>query len=484
MNKTKYPLFFLAITLSLATYSQQENGFNCFTILVGKNATIDGSVIIAHNEDNSGETFADWHKVPRIKHRAGSYQQFLSGDSIAEISETNAYLWITVSQYNAEQYLNEWGVTITTDASRSNEKDAEGRIGQCLRRIMAERSHSAREAVKLAGSLIEKYGYSMSGRIYSVADPNEAWVLEVVNGKHWISERVPDNEVALVPNYYVIQNVDLTDTLNFLASPDIIDYAVQQGWYNPESGGSFNFRQAYCRQDRLYSMTNIARRWSALNLLSDKQYGIYDNFPFSFKPKQKLDIQELMLVLQNHYEGTEFEMNPAYNHGDPHNNTTTMRICSKYNTFSTVVQLRSWMPVDIGCVMWIAPRFPCMQPYVPWYYGITKIPTGYENESYEVALDNYLVKDRNLRELFPNAAYWVFLDVANKTLENYGEKIGSLKRSKQKFQSKEFKTVSEKEQEILHTYQTNPETAQRMLTDVTGLFAERALDMTKKRLKK
>ncbi len=482
MNKYVFLIFFFFILNLSPVASQQEDNFNCFTILAGKDASTDGSVFIAHNEDNSGETFADWHKVPRIRHNPGTFQKLLSGDSIAEVAETNAYLWLSVSKYNAEQYLNEWGVTITTDASRSNVKDGQGRIGQCLRRVMAERSHSAREAVQIAGTLIESYGYSMSGRIYSVADPIEAWVLEVVNGKHWIAERVPDDEVALVPNYYVIQNVDLTDTLNFLASPDIIDYAVQQGWYNPESGGSFNFRQAYCRPDRLNSMTNIARKWMAINLLSDKQYEIYDNFPFSFKPKQKLDIQELMLVLQNHYEGTEFEMNPAYNHGDPHNNTTTMRICSKYNTFSTVVQLRSWMPVDLGCVMWIAPRFPCIQPYVPWYYGITKIPTGYENESYEVALENYLVKDRNLRELFPNAAYWVFLDVANQTLENYGKKIGSLKKSKQKFQSKEFKTVSQKEQEILHTYQTNPKTAQRMLTDVTGLFAERALAMTKKKL--
>jgi dipeptidase len=482
MKKILMLIVLIDTLFSLSIISQQDNDFSCFTILVGKNASADGSVLVGHNEDNYGDTFTDWHKLPRIKHKPGNYQVFLSGDSIAEIEQTNACLWITVSQFNAEQYLNEWGVTITSDASRSNVIDGNGRIVQCLRKIVAERAHTAREAVQLAGSLVDKYGYDNSGRIYSIADPNEAWALEVVNGCHWVAARVPDDEIVLVPNYYVIDYIDLSDSVNFLASADIIGYAVLQGWFDPENGEPFNFRKAYCRSDRMYSMTNIARKWAALNILSEKQYGIYDEFPFSFRPKHKVGIRDMMIVLQNHYEGTEFEMNPAYSNGDPHNNTTTMRICSKNNTFSTIAQLRNWLPVDIGCILWTAPRYPCIQPYIPWYYGITKIPAGYENEGYELALENFLNKDRNFRELYPDAGYWVFRDFASQVEKNYGEQIDALKTWKEQFQSEAFLATSAGEAEIAEIYQTDPETARKKLTEITTSFAEKALSETKRRL--
>lgn len=482
-NKPFILIAFILVLIYLSAKSQQYSEFNCFTILVGKNASADGSVLLGHNEDNHGETFADWHKVPGIKHDPGSCQVFLSGDSIAEIEQTNAYFWITVSQFNAEQYLNEWGVAITSNASRSNVKDGKGRIVQSLRRIMAERAHKAREAVKIAGTLIEKYGYNYSGRVYSIADPNEAWALEVVNGCQWIAARVPDDEVVLVPNYYVIDYFDLADTINYLASPDIIDYAVQQGWFDPERGEPFNFRKSYCRPDRLNSMTNIARKWTALNILSEKQYGIYDDFPFSFRPKHQVSMQDLMQVLQNHYEGTEFEMNPAYSHGNPHNNTTIMRICSKYNTFSTIVQLRSWLPVDIGCVLWIAARYPCIQPYIPWYYGINSIQEGYENEGYELALANYLNKDRNFRKLYPHAGYWAFWDLASQVEKNYGAQIATIKKWKQHIESEIYHVISIREKEIAEIYLADPEAARKMLTEITASFAAKALAETKSKLK-
>jgi dipeptidase len=466
---------------SFSAESQQNDLYNCFTILAGKNASDDGSVLMGHNEDNYGDTFADWHKVPRKIHGQGSYQVFRSGDSIEETRQTNAYLWITVSEYNAEQYLNEWGVAITTDASHSKVKDRKGRIVQYLRRIMAERAHSAREAVKIAGRLIEEYGYNHSGRIYSVADPNEAWVLEVVNGKQWVAVRVPDDEVVLIPNYYVIDYIDLTDTINFLSSPDIIDYAIQQEWYDPEKGEPFNFREAYCNPYYLYSRTNIARRWAALNILSEKQYKISDEFPFSFRPKQKVSLKDIMHVLQNHYEGTEYESTDTDSTGNPHKATTTC-ICNQKNTFSTVVQLRSWLPVDIGCVIWTAPRYPCIQPYIPWYYGINTIPAGYENESYEVALDNYLNKDRNFRELYPQAGYWIFRDFASQLESNYVDQIEEVRNWKQRFESDIFQTVSNREKRITGIYNSDPASARKRLTKITSSFAEKVLAETKKKL--
>ena len=291
-------LSILIVPLTFFNASGQENfDLNCYSILVGKNASSDGSVFFAHNEDDQGINFVDLHKVPRINHRPGEKQIFAFGrDSIDEVSETFGYLWITGTLYNEEQYLNEWGVAITSNSSRSKVMNGNGKIEHNLRRIVAERARNAREAVKIAGALVEKYGYAGSGRVYSIADPKEAWVLEVANGKHWIARRVPDDEVVIIPNYYVIDNFNMSDTLNYLSSPDIIKYAVNNGWYDPKTEKSFNFRKAYCRKDRFEAIFNIARKWVILNKLSEKQYNLNDDFPFSFKPKQKVSIQVLMEV--------------------------------------------------------------------------------------------------------------------------------------------------------------------------------------------
>jgi dipeptidase len=462
--------------------SDDEFDLNCFTVIVGREASADGSVFIAHNEDNNGDPIVDWHKVPRIKHPAGQKRALLSGEFIEEPQEAWGYLWITVSKYNGEQYINEWGVAITSDASRSKETNGNGKITPSLRRDVIERARTAREAVQIAGALIEKYGYSDSGRVYSIADPNEAWVLEVVNGKHWIAKRVPDDEVVAIPNYYVIDTVDLKDTANYLSSPDIIDYAIAKGWYDPASGQPFNFRRAYCRPDKLEGVHNIARRWMAMVILSEKYYKFYDEFPFSFKPKKKIGLADIMQVLGNHYEGTEFEMHPAYNNGCPHSSTTTMRICSKQNNFGSIIQLRKWLPVDIGAIMWVAPKYPCIQPYIPWYYGVTKISPFYEKEDYRAAIANYLVKDKDYRSLYPNHAYWTFVDFALKIDSCYGKQAAGVKQWKQAFEEDIFKAVQPQEKKIIEEYKTNPANAQKMLTDLTNGFAEKALSDTKKKL--
>ena len=269
-------IFFLILIIALYfsnVNGQSEFDLNCYSILVGKNASTDGSVFFAHNEDDMGQNFVDLHKVPRINHKLGEKQIFMNGtDSIDEVSETFGYLWITGAVYNEEQYLNEWGVAITSNSSRSKVVNGNGRIEHNLRRLVAERARSAREAVKIAGSLVEKYGYASSGRVYSIADPKEAWVFEVTEGKHWIARKVPDDEVVIIPNYYVIDDFNISDTLNYLSSHDIIEYAVSNGWYDPKTDKSFNFRKAYCRKDRFEAVFNIARKWIILNKLSEKQY--------------------------------------------------------------------------------------------------------------------------------------------------------------------------------------------------------------------
>ncbi len=468
---------------------QENSGPDCFTILVGKKASADGSVFVAHNEDDLNDhNFVDLHKVPRILHGADEKQVFLNQtDSISEVPETYAYFWITGSKYAEEQYLNEWGVAITSNSSQSKVQAGNGRIDHNLRRIVVERSRTAREAVHIAGMLVERFGYASSGRIYSFADPNEAWVFEVANGRHWVARRVPDDGVVIIPNYYVIDEVDLADTLNVLSSPDLISYAVANGWYDAHKDSIFNFRKIYGHRNRNEAIWNVARKWVILNQLADTPYDFQADFPFSIKSKHKIDLQALIEALQNHYENTPYAYDVSVNSGSPHKVSglqvgDSLNVCNIYNDCSSIWQLRSWLPAEIGNIVWIAPRYPCIQPFVPWYYGVKNISSDYEKATWQEALANYNNKNQNYIELYPEHACWVFDDFANKVDSCYGREIGPIRQWKQDFQKDVFGAVKNNEGKILSIYKSDHNEALQMLTDLTNGFAERDLQETQVRL--
>jgi dipeptidase len=472
-------------------FCQDESAHNCFTILVGKNASTDGSVFIAHNEDDLNDhNFVDLHKVPRIRHKRGERQVFLNKtDSLDEVAETFGYFWITGSKYIEEQYLNEWGVAITSNSSQSKVLIGNGRIDHNLRRIVIERARTAREAVTIAGMIVEKFGYATSGRVYAIADPNEAWVFEVANGKHWIARRVPDDGVVVIPNYYVIDDFNAADTANYLSSPELVGYAAANGWYDPHKDPTFNFRKVYGHKNRIDATWNIARKWVILNQLAAERYDINAEFPFAVKPKQKVGIRTLIDALSNHYENTEFGRDPSRNNGSPHPRgglgvKDTLSVCNVYNDYACITQLRNWLAPGIGNVCWIAPRYPCIQPFIPWYYGIDTISSDYEKATYSEALENYNTKNLDYIGMYPGHACWVFDDFAGRVDSSYGNEIKALQQWRDKFQEYIFSAIEEKESKIISMYTSDQEKARRALTDLTNGFAGRALSETKEKLQR
>jgi dipeptidase len=388
---------------------------NCYTIIVGKNASYDGSVLLGHNEDDNGDVLVNLHKVPSLDYKKDSKITLLNGKTIPQPPKTNGYIWIQVpGQRFADSYMNEFGVTICSNGCQSKEENTNGEIGYFLRKIIAERANTAKDAVKIAGKLIETLGYDYSGRTYSIADPNESWVLAVVKGKQWLAQRVPDDEVAIIPNYYTIKEINLKDTTNYLASKEIISYAKQNNWYN-ESGGEFNFRNTYSSIKQYYSVLNIARHWKGINLLSEKIYGYNDDFPFSFKPKKKVTKEDIKQILSNHYEKTDFEANSNFNNGNPHKNIV-MRICNESTQYSFIAQLKSNEPKEFNNILWFAPLNPCVNPYIPIYYAIDSFPGGFSNYHYTNALDNQFVKERNEPESNNSHNYYIFIEFI-RTLE-------------------------------------------------------------------
>ncbi|MCX8159597.1 MAG: C69 family dipeptidase [Candidatus Saccharicenans sp.] len=384
MKKRSLLIFLPAILLlvmSLALQAADRKELNCYTVLVGKKASADGSVMVAHNEDDTGDIIVNVRKIaprnygPEVKVSLGH------GGTYQTQGRTNGFIWIEASaQEFADSFVNEHGVVITSDAcgSRENAEDyTDGGLGYMLRRIVAEKATTAREAVRLAGELVEKYGYRSSGRTYSIADKNEAWMLAVIRGRHWVAQRVPDDQVAVIPNYYTIRQVRLDDPDNFLGSPDIIEYARKNGWYDEEKDGPFDFKKAFSRPSRRDPIAdgNSLRMWRGLVILSGQDWKVEDDFPFSFKPARKVTAEMLMSLLRDHYEGTEYDATGGYKEGSP-NLTRFRTICTSSTINSFVAVLNAQKPEPISILLWLALGKPDTTVYLPLYFGIEKMPEG------------------------------------------------------------------------------------------------------------
>ena len=456
----------------------ENDQLNCFSVLVGKNVTVTGAVLFAHNEDDGGKQVVRWYKVPEIQHQSKENIQLLNGGVVKQVPHTLAYLWLEMPGMKfSDGFLNESGVCIASDACGSKEDKpvlTEGGIGWNLRRLMAERAHSAREAVKIGGELISRYGYASSGRTYCIAGTKEAWMLSVVNGKHWVAQRIPDDEVAIIPNYYTITSVNLKDSVNFYGSPDLIEYARERGWYNSSKEGVFNFRKAYGRKRSQESTRNITRKWAALNILSEKQYQLDEPFPFSLKPAKKISISMLMEILRNHYEGTPLDLTDGYKYGSPHI-TKERTICTATTQYGFVTEIRNWMPPEIGAVMWLAPRRPCTQAFTPWYAGNDKVPETYGDGDYARALKNHL-KPNNIMDTGKlDSAYYSFSGFSEYADSNYAQVIATVKPANLKFEKEILKNRENFEKTVLPVFKSDPAKAKKMLTEYTGNMAEKNL---------
>jgi len=458
-------------------YAENEQ-FNCFSVLVGKNVTVNGAVLLAHNEDDGGEQVVRWYKIPEQQHGLKEIIKLRNGGVVKQVPHTLAYLWLEMPGMKfSDSFLNESGVCIASDACASKEDKpelTEGGIGWNLRRLMAGRAHTAREAVKIGGKLISQYGYASSGRTYCIAGPKEAWMLSVVNGKHWVAQRIPDNEVAIIPNYYTITRVDLEDSVNFYGSPGLIEYAVKRGWYDPDKDGNFNFRETYGLKGSQESIRNISRKWAALNILSEKQYQLDEPFPFSFKPSKKISVFMLMEILRNHYEGTPLDLTGGYKNGSPHY-TKERTICTATTQYGFVTEMRDRMPPEIGAVMWLAPRRPCTQAFIPWYAGINKIPENYGDGDFTRALKNHFEPKKKSYTVKMAPAYYSFSGFSEYADSNYAQVISRVMPANRKFEKEIIKNRVNFEKMILPVFESDPVKARKMLNEYTRHLAEESL---------
>ncbi len=479
----KNTFFLLSVFLLTANiiFSQQ---IDCYTVIVGKGASFDGSVLVGHNEDDGGkEMIVNWFKVPQKKFKKGDSLTLLNGTKLPQTEKTFSYLRFQVTKQKfGDAYLNENSVLVCSDACASKEDTAKGNIGYYLRKIIAERAKNARHAVKLAGKIIETYGYESSGRTYTIADKNEAWMLSAVKGKHWIAQRIPDDEVAIIPNYYTIQEVDLEDTVNFLAAPDIIEYAVKRNWYNPETDGEFNFRKAYGDSTCNIADYNIPRHLAGINRLQEKYYSEADiPLPFSFKPKQKVRLKDIQRILSNHYEDTEFCSFP--DNGNPHK-SKVRTICTETTQFSFVAQLRNNMPDPIGSLVWITPYNGCLFPYIPLYFGIYNTSEKIRFSSYKESEKIQFNNTKNNLEQYPEHAYFQFNEYVKFIEKNYPKRNEEARIFKNLTEKELARNQENLEKSVLEVYKSYPDDTKKILTNYCNQYFDTILRITKQIMSK
>ncbi len=485
---TAFVVAVLLLTGSLVMAQQDrtchENEFDCFTILVGKNASDNGAVYFAHNEDDYGKQLVNWFVQEERFYHEGEEVVLKNGGRLNQVERTNRFLWLEMPGMDfADSYMNQHGVTIGSNSCPSREDQPEitdGGIGYRLRGLMAERSVSARDAVRIAGELIERFGYTGSGRTYSIADPNEAWALSVVRGKHWVAQRIPDDAVMVLPNYYTMTSVNLLDKDNFMGSADLIDYAVKRGWYDPERDGEFNFRKAYADPGSLKHPGNINRAWGAYHLLKTG-FTIDQEFPFTIIPYKKLGKKDLMDILAFHYENTPLDKSEGYTKGSPYELNGSM-ICGKATVYGFVAELRNWMPVDVGCLWWLAPQWPDIQPFIPWYAGMTSMPDEFARPGYFNSFADHYSPPEDIHVRDDHHAFWAFVNFSDLMNQHYGQMIPKVRRSKQQIESVLLGKQERVEAKAMKLYQEDPEKGNEFLTRMTHKLAKQTLKKTRKYL--
>ncbi|NPA46453.1 MAG: dipeptidase, partial [Chlorobi bacterium] len=369
----------LLVFLAFSGFARAQQA-DCFTVVVGQSASATGRVIAAHNEDDGGNLIVNLYKVPANFFKEAD-SMFIKDDPWFE-RRSNELLWFqTTRQEFGDAYMNEKGIVIFSNQCRSREDTATGLLTHQLRRIVIEYAESARHGVKILGHLVEKFGYGSSGRTYTIADNQEAFIVAVVQGRRWIAKRVPDNSVAVIPNYYTIDRINFADTVNYMFSPDILTYAIRRRWYEPEEGKYFSFREAYADPRTLEADWNKPRHWAALRYLKpsyyfpDSYYGEED-FPFAVEPDTVVGREMLEHILSDHFEDSDLARKDSLS--TPHR-MKPLPVCHRGNKFSMIVTPVSKYPGHEDNIVWWAPVNPCMHPYVPVSFAIRKIPRHFQS---------------------------------------------------------------------------------------------------------
>ena len=504
MRKIFLSAFIMTAAISMA----------CTNFIVGKKASVDGSVICTYNADDYGMFIGLCH-YPAMKHAPGEMRKIIDWDThvihgeIPEAAET----------YNVIGNINEYQVTIgeTTYGGREEMVDTTGIIDYgSLIYITLQRSRSAREAINVMTSLAEIYGYNSEGETFTICDPNEAWILEMMgtgsdkafvakqklNRVVWVAMRVPDDAIcghanqSRIGKFFTGKKIDskgLYPTAKNMKSDvyyskDVVRYARLMGWYEG-TDADFSWKWAYAAPDFSGRRYCDARVWSFFRHFAN-DFDRYlpwalgedpnaEDMPLWIRPNRKISVQDIQECMRDHYEGTALALDSTTIGGGiwnmPYRPTPLSfevdgkkcfneRPTSTQQTgFTYVSQMRSWLPRQIGGVLWFGNDDGNMVAYTPIYCGNTVQPECYNTPG----ADALTFSDRN--------AYWVCNWVSNMVYPRYSQMFPSLKQVRDSLEQSYFAQQKAVEQKAVALYESDQSAALKFLNDYSNEKAQQML---------
>ncbi len=506
-------LLFVFCILSISLFSQKpdwEGGYpeGCTSVTAGKLSTADGSVITSHTDDSHRtrswmdiqpaaehsrrEAVTMYKRVPDDSQKMPTYKHIPIGE-IPQVKNTYQYLNTAYPSLNEKQLA----IGESTFGGRDELQSDAGLIDcQRLCKLMLERTATAREAITLAGDLLEQYGWNDAGECLTIADKKEVWHLEIVGpgkdkvGAVWVAQRVPDEHISVNANASTIKEISLDDPDHFMASKNIYDVAREHGWWT--EGETFRFCYVYAPESRT-SIAARRREWRVFDLAAPS-LGLdpyAENFPFSVKPDKKLTLADLVTIFSDYYEGTPFDMtkdllvpddsgkmviSPLANPHMPYDMNTMLRInggwgwrgertiARWYTMYATIIQCRDWLPDEIGGVAWLAQDNVATSIYIPIYGSVSDLPESYKTPGRP---NGYTME----------SAWWAFNRLGTLTAQRWGDMRYDVRAVWDEWQEELFLEQAIFEQEALNMYEANKhEELNKYLTDYTNLWGTRVVD--------
>ncbi len=481
-----------SLVLSAAMLLASSGAFACSNLIVGKKASVDGSVMVSYNADDYG-MFGHLCHYPAGTHPKGSMRQIYDWDSgvyHGEIEEAPV-------TYNVIGNINEFQLSIgeTTYGGREEMVDSTGILDYgSLIYVTLQRAKTAREAISVMTSLVEKYGYNSEGETFSICDPNEAWIMEMQGtgagskGVVWVAMRIPDDAICAHANQSRIGKFNMKDKKNVLYSKNVISYARKMGWFNGKDS-EFSWKNTYAFPDFSGRRFCDARVWSFFNHYAD-DFDRYlpwtlgkdkdaEDMPLWIVPNRKLSVADVENGMRDHYEGTALALDTTSIGGGiyemPYRPTpltftvdgkqyfNERPISTQQTAFTFVSQLRSWLPREIGGVLWFGNDDANMVAYTPVYCGNTVQPACYNTKGADAVTFS------------SDNAFWLCNMVSNMVYPRYSQLFPELKAVRDSLETSYFANQTSIEKQAADLYKTDKAAALKLLNNYSNTKADEML---------
>ncbi len=468
------------LIISAFLFSFFLKGKTCTNFLITKGATIDGSTMITYVADDH-VLYGVLHYWPTADYAAEDSVDIYEWDTgyylgkIKQVSHT----------YQVVGNINEHQVAIgeTTYTGRTELQDTLGKIDYgSLMYIALQRSKSAREAIKIMTDLVSEYGYYSTGESFSISDPDEVWLMEMIGkgvgnkGAVWVARRIPDGYICGHANQARITTFPKNDTENCIYSSDVISFAREKGYFTGKDK-DFSFSDAYAPLDFGGARWCESRVWSGFRKVNSymDQYQDYamginleNRMPLWIKPDRKLSVKDVMELMRDYFQGTPMDMTKDIGAGpfgcivrwrpltwelDGKTYFNERAISTQQTGYSFIAQSRNWLPDPIGGIHWFGVDDTYSTVYTPMYCGINKIPS------------NFAEGNGSMMEFSDSSAFWIFNQVSNFAYTRYNYMIPFIKEKQTELEANYIGQIHTIDSVALQLYSKNKEEAIAYLTD-------------------